>query len=79
MKNAYAKLSDEVQRNTIILHVENAVDEAKKERRKLIAKGVRLAYIHSFIHSFILHTLHTCVYSHNEVKLCTSVFMLYCC
>jgi len=58
VKNAYAKLSDEVQRNTIILHVENAVDEAKKERRKLIAKGVRLAYIHTFIHSYYTHFIH---------------------
>jgi len=42
VKNAYVRLTDENQRKTIILHIENATDEAKKERRKLIHKGVCL-------------------------------------
>ena len=40
VKNAYMKLTDEAQRKTIKLHIENVRDDFRKERRRLINKGV---------------------------------------
>lgn len=34
------KLTDEVLKKNLLMHIENATDEYKKERRKLLAKGV---------------------------------------
>lgn len=41
VKEAYMKLTDEVLKKNLLMHIENATDEYKKERRKLLAKGVR--------------------------------------
>ncbi len=40
VKDAYAKLCDETQKKTIVLHAEAVIDEVKKERRKLVQRGV---------------------------------------
>lgn len=40
VKNAYNRLLDEAQRATIIMNIEFVHDEARKERRRLLAKGV---------------------------------------
>lgn len=40
LKDAYQKLCDEGQRNTIIMNIEHVRSEVMKERRKLINKGV---------------------------------------
>eukprot|EP00598_Pedospumella_elongata_P007745 CAMPEP_0184985698 /NCGR_PEP_ID=MMETSP1098-20130426/14250_1 /TAXON_ID=89044 /ORGANISM="Spumella elongata, Strain CCAP 955/1" /LENGTH=481 /DNA_ID=CAMNT_0027509795 /DNA_START=37 /DNA_END=1479 /DNA_ORIENTATION=+ len=39
VKEAYMKLTDEVLKKNLLMHIENATDEYKKERRKLLAKG----------------------------------------
>jgi tetratricopeptide (TPR) repeat protein len=40
VKEAYNKLLDEDQRRTIIMHIENVTTDLKRERKKLLAKGV---------------------------------------
>ena len=40
VKEAYTKLTDPVQKKNFVMHIENATLEYKKERRKLINKGV---------------------------------------
>lgn len=40
------KLTDEVLKKNLLMHIENATDDYKKERRKLLAKGVsHVAYM----------------------------------
>jgi hypothetical protein len=41
VKDAYMKLTDPVQKKNFVMHIENATDEFKRERRKLTNKGVR--------------------------------------
>lgn len=41
VKDAYAKLMDEDKRNNAIYHIETATTEYKKERKKLINKGIK--------------------------------------
>jgi hypothetical protein len=40
VKDAYMKLTDGVQKKNFIMHIENATEEFKRERRKLTNKGV---------------------------------------
>lgn len=42
LKDAYQKLCDDSQRNTIILNIDHVRSEVMKERRKLISKGVSI-------------------------------------
>jgi len=41
VKNAYLKLTDESQKKNIVLHIESVMDDHKKERRKLLNKGIK--------------------------------------
>ena len=36
VKNAYLKLTDEIQKKNIILHIESVIDEYKKDYKKLL-------------------------------------------
>lgn len=40
MKEAYLKLMDEDQRRTIGMHVDNITVELKRDRKKLLSKGM---------------------------------------
>lgn len=62
LKTAYHKLMDEKQRNVILLNIEFVEGEVKKERKRLLGKGVssvmcdhtcfaRWWYAHSLTHS----------------------------
>ena len=42
LKTAYHKLMDEKQRNVVLMNIEFVEKEVKKERRRLLGKGVRL-------------------------------------
>jgi hypothetical protein len=42
LKTAYHKLMDEKQRNVVIMNIEFVESEVKKERRRLLGKGVSL-------------------------------------
>jgi DnaJ family protein C protein 8 len=41
VKEAYNRLMDEDQRRTITMHIENVTNDVKKERKKLLAKGIK--------------------------------------
>jgi hypothetical protein len=41
LKNAYHKLMDEKQRNVVIMNIEFVEKETRKERKRLLNKGVR--------------------------------------
>ena len=41
MKTAYQKLCDEKEKNVVIINIEHITEECKKERKRLLAKGVR--------------------------------------
>ena len=40
VKNAYAVLTDEKEKKHIKLHIQSVIDEVKKDRRRLIGKGM---------------------------------------
>ena len=42
VKEAYNKLLDEDQRRTTIMHIDNVTTDLKRERKRLLAKGVKL-------------------------------------
>jgi hypothetical protein len=42
VKEAYNKLLDEDQRRTVSMHIDNITTELKRERKRLLAKGVRV-------------------------------------
>lgn len=42
IKTSYEKLINEDQRKTIIMHIENVTNELKRERKRLISKGVNI-------------------------------------
>lgn len=41
VKEAYMKLTDETIKKNLLMHIENVTEEFRRERRKLINRGVR--------------------------------------
>ena len=57
VKDAYAKLTDEVLKKNLLMHIENAAEDYKKERRKLVNKGVS-GFVYIFSWSISRQVIH---------------------